>query len=58
MTLKNKCVECRHCEMHIDLRKGTRHHCAVKKRALPANVTSRPACSRFKLPKPSGHWGP
>lgn len=58
MTRKNKCVECRHCEMIIDPKKGTRHHCARKKRALPANVTSRPACDRFEPPKPSGHWGP
>jgi hypothetical protein len=44
--------------MRIDPKKGTRHHCARKKRVLPANVTSRPACDRFEHPKPSDHWGP
>ncbi|MBI4061758.1 MAG: hypothetical protein HY403_10035 [Elusimicrobia bacterium] len=58
MRRENKCVECRHCEMLIDPKRGARHRCALKKRALPANVSSRPACDRFALPKPSGHWGP
>jgi|CXWL01.1.fsa_nt_gi hypothetical protein len=58
MTRENKCVECRHCEMIIDPKNGSRHHCALKKRALPVNVTSRPACDRFELPRSSGHWGP
>lgn len=58
MTRKNKCVECRHCDLLIDVKNGTKHRCARKKRALPANVTSRPACDRFESPKPSDTWGP
>jgi hypothetical protein len=58
MTRKNKCVECRHCEMRIDPKKGTRHHCTAKKKILPVDACSRPACDRFELPEVSGHWGP
>lgn len=58
MTRKNKCVECRHCQTRIDPKKGTRHYCARKKRVLPADVASRPACDRFELPEVPGHWGP
>ncbi|MFI5362777.1 MAG: hypothetical protein ACHQ49_12465 [Elusimicrobiota bacterium] len=58
MTRKNKCVECRHCEMHIDPKKGTRHHCARKKKGLPNDLSSRTACEKFKLPSLSMHWGP
>lgn len=58
MKRKKKCVECRHCDLIIDVKNGSRHRCAAKKRALPANVTTRPACVRFEGAKPSGHWGP
>lgn len=58
MTRKNKCVECRHCEMRIDPKNGTRHRCTVKKRVLPVNLAARPACDRYEHPKPSDHWGP
>ena len=58
MTRENKCVECRHYEMLIDPKNGTRHRCVVKDRELPVNVASRPACDRFEPPKPSPHWGP
>jgi len=58
MKRKNKCVECRHCDMKLDPNKGTKHLCASKKKVLPSNVTSRPACERFEPPKPSSHWGP
>ncbi|MDO8756775.1 MAG: hypothetical protein Q7J64_02075 [Elusimicrobiota bacterium] len=58
MTCKKKCVECRHYEMLIDPKSGTRYRCALKKRMLPGNAPSRRACGRFEFPKPSGHWGP
>ena len=58
MKRKNKCIECRHCEMRIDPDYGTRHRCSAKKRLLPVNVTSLPACDRFEFPKASEHWGP
>ena len=58
MTRKKKCVECRHCETRLDTVNGTRHHCAKRRRVLPANVTSRPACAQFEVPRKTGHWGP
>lgn len=58
MIRKNRCVECRHYEMLVDMKGGTRYRCALKKRLLPGNAPSRVACSRFVFPKPSGHWGP
>jgi hypothetical protein len=58
MARKNKCVECRYCEMRIDPKKAARHHCARKKRVLPDDVGSRPACDKFELPKIAEHWGP
>ena len=58
MTRKKKCVECRHCETRIDTARGTHHYCAKRRRVLPANVTSRPACDKFAPPRKTGHWGP
>jgi hypothetical protein len=57
MTRKKICVECRHCEARFDGKKGARHYCAKKRRVLPDDVFSRPACGKFALPKISG-WGP
>ncbi|MBI5630705.1 MAG: hypothetical protein HY921_07465 [Elusimicrobia bacterium] len=62
--MKNKaktrrCVECRYCELEADSLGRTRNVCTHRrKRALPANVTSRPACANFKRPPLGGHWGP
>jgi hypothetical protein len=58
MTRKNKCVECRDCEMRIDPKKGTRHYCASKKLVLALEGATRPACDKFALPEASAHWGP
>ena len=58
MTRKKNCVECRHCEMRIGPKKGLRHYCVRKKRGLPSNLASRPACAKFELPNLSIHWGP
>lgn len=58
MTRKKKCVECRHCDMVVDLKNGSKYRCACKKRVLASNRRSRPACDRFEPPKPTEHWGP
>lgn len=58
MTRKNKCVECRHCEMRIDPKKGPRHYCARKKRVIALDVAARSTCDKFALPEASAHWGP
>ncbi|MFI5362762.1 MAG: hypothetical protein ACHQ49_12385 [Elusimicrobiota bacterium] len=58
MTRKTKCVECRHCRMRVDPTKGARHYCARKKKSLPVDLSARPSCESFALPKVSGHWGP
>lgn len=58
MTRENKCVECRHCEMRIGAKRGTRYYCVRKKHGLTAEVDTRPACEKFALPSLSMHWGP
>ncbi len=58
VTRKNKCAECRHCAMRINPKKGTRHYCVAKKRVLPADISSRPACDRFEFPELTSQWGP
>lgn len=60
MIRKYKCVECRYCELRVDPdpKMGTRDYCTCKKRVLPVDVISRPACDKFELPEVSGHWGP
>lgn len=56
-TKKSKCVECRFCDTEVDAHGTTHRVCTHKRRALPANVTSRLACGKFKPPRNTGHWG-
>lgn len=51
------CVECDWCGQ----RGGTsssRNFCFKKLKALPYNVTSRPACKEFVATQGETHWGP
>ena len=58
MARKQKCVECRYCETRIDEKGVSRQYCATCRNALPANVTSRPACGKFERPPAAEYWGP
>ena len=58
MTRKIKCVECRHCEMRVESRMRTLNYCVSKKRGLPADLSSVPACGKYELPSLFVHWGP
>lgn len=58
MRPKRKCVECRHCEVRVHPKDGTRDYCRLTKRLLPRDVCARPACRRFQPQDPPKDWGP
>lgn len=59
MKKKNMCVECRYCGDKTEPKSGaTKRHCTHRRKALPTNVTSRPACDSFKPTKSGECWGP
>lgn len=59
MTEKRVCVECRWCELSVDLEKGSCYVCRkTDEPQLQGAVIHKPACRRFEAPPPSPYWGP
>ena len=55
------CIECRWCEMRLDLETGSGYLCAATSEPLgPGDVIRRPACGAYEPPAPAGagYWGP
>lgn len=59
MKKSNLCVECRYCGDKTDPKKGaTKRYCTHRKKGLPINVVSKPACDSFTPTKKGDYWGP
>ncbi len=43
------CIECRHCEIRVNLNIATCYHCKKTGDSLDGTVLNRPACENFQL---------
>lgn len=58
MTRDHVCVECRWCELKVDLESGSCYFCAKKgEPQAPGAVIHKPACRDYADPVPAEHWG-
>lgn len=52
------CIDCRWCELHLDLERGSNYYCLRKRRKLTYDVIHRVPCAQFAPNSPAPHWGP
>ncbi len=53
------CIECRWCDLRVDLESGSCYVCKkTGEPQAPGSVIHKPGCKDFQDPPPSPHWGP
>lgn len=59
MAERHVCVECRWCELKVDLDNGSCWYCAKKGQPQShGSVIHKPACRDYQDPPHIEHWGP
>ncbi len=56
---EKSCIDCRWCELRLDLEAGSRYLCTATNRPLAAgDVIHRTACAAYEPLAVSAYWGP